>query len=105
MWSILHRNLIINDTRLPKNCLSRIWFKLTVKNKRLFLGLYETLYKNYAGTLTSMLITCIIIKSYALHLESTTKNSCKIITFSHHLLNQNLKFMFYKIPSQNFVDQ
>ena len=101
MWSILHRNLIITDTRLPKNCLSRIWFKLTVKNERLFLGLYETLYKNDAGTLTAMLITCIII-SCALHLESTTKNSCKI---THHLLNQNLKSMFFKIPSQNFVDQ
>ena len=36
MWSILHRNLSINDTRLPKNCLSRIWFKLTVKKELFF---------------------------------------------------------------------
>ena len=55
-----------NDTRLPKNCLSIIRFKLTVNNEWLFLGLYDPLYKYYAGTLTSMLITCIIIKSYAL---------------------------------------
>ena len=27
---------IINDTRLPKNCLPRIWYKLTVKNEQLF---------------------------------------------------------------------
>ena len=70
MWSVLHRNLIISETRLPKNCLSRIWLKLTVKNERLFLGLHDNLCKNYAGTLTFiMLITCIIIKSYALALN------------------------------------
>ena len=28
-----------NNTRLPKNCLSRIWFKLAVNNEWLFFGL------------------------------------------------------------------